>query len=436
MEELKKLLSILTIMAVLLLTACGLNGGGSTAETTSDADSSKTNDEKKTLEFWHIDTGEKELVYEEAVERFKEKHPDVEVKILQIPNDAYKQKLSVAMSGNDAPDVFHSWGGGWLKNFVDQGKVYDITEETDKSHFNELALNNATFDGKVYGMPLSLSIDVVFYNKEIFDKYGLKAPKTYDEWLNVIDTLNKNEIIPIALTNQTKWPGAYYLMNFASRIAGPELFESAFNREGKGFDDPAYVEAGKYIQELVERDAFNPGFNGVPYDEGQGRQLMYTGQAAMMDMTISFLNNVKQEAPEFKEKLDFFLFPTLPNGKGDQTHVGAATGPVWSVAQNSENHDLASELVKELTSAETAQNYTDRTGSLTAIKDVVPADEFTKRFYDVVQQATHLQMPYDQTLPPELAELHKDTTQAIFGLDMTPEEAAKKMEEKAKEVLK
>ena len=44
-------------------------------------------------------------------------------------------------------------------------------------------------------------------------------------------------------------------------------------------------------------------------------------------------------------------------------------------------------------------------------------------------------MPYDQTLPPELAELHKDTTQAIFGLDMTPEEAAKKMEEKAKEVL-
>ncbi|MFD2213387.1 extracellular solute-binding protein [Metabacillus endolithicus] len=431
----KKLLSVLTIMTVLFLTACGLNGGGSTEQATSDSGESKSSGGKKTLEFWHIDTGEKEAVYEEAVERFKEKHPDVDVKILQIPNDAYKQKLSVAMSGNDAPDVFHSWGGGWLKNFVDQGKVYDITETTDKSHFNELALNNATFDGKVYGQPLSLSIDVVFYNKELFDKYGLQAPKTYDEWLNVIDTLKENEIIPIALTNQTKWPGAYYLMNFASRIAGPELFESAFNREGRGFDDPAYVEAGKYIQELVERDAFNPGFNGVPYDEGQGRQLMYTGQAAMMDMTISFLNNVRQEAPEFEEKLDFFLFPTIPGGKGNETHVGAATGPVWSVAQNSENPDLAAELVNELTSKETAQNYTDRTGSLTGVKDVVPADEFTKRFYEVVEQATHLQMPYDQTLPPELAELHKDTIQAVFGLDMTPEDAAKKMEEKAKELL-
>ncbi len=432
----KKLLSVFTIMAVLLLTACGLNGGGSTEQAASDSDKSESNGGKKTLEFWHIDPGEREKVYEEAVARFEEKHPDVEVKMLQIPNDAYKQKLSVAMSGNKAPDVFHSWGGGWLKNFVDQGKVYDITETTDKSHFNELALNNATYDGKVYGVPLGLSMDVVFYNKEIFDKYGLTPPKTYDEWLRVIDTLKENNIIPIALANQTKWPGAYFFMNFASRIAGPELFESAFNREGRGFDDPEYIEAGKYIQDLVKRDAFNPGFNGVPYDEGQGRQLLYTGQAAMMDMTISFVNNVREEAPEFEEKLDFFLFPTIPGGKGDQTHVGANTGPVWSVAQNSKNPDLAAELVNELASTETAQNYTDRTGALTGVKDIVPADEFTKRFYDVLEQATHLQMPYDQTLPPELAELHKDTTQAIFGLDMTPEEAAQKMEEKAKEVLK
>jgi raffinose/stachyose/melibiose transport system substrate-binding protein len=431
----KKLISILTIFSVLLLSACGLNGGGTSSESAAEADGGKSGDGKKVLEFWHIDPGEKEKVYEEAVQRFEEKHPDVDVKILQIPNDAYKQKLSVAMSGNDAPDVFHSWGGGWLKNFVQQDKVLDITDATDKTHFNELALANATFDDKVYGLPLSLSIDVIFYNKEIFEKYGLKAPKTYDEWLTVIDTLNENNIIPIALANQTKWPGAYLFMNFASRIAGPELFESAFNREGRGFDDPAYVQAGKYLQEMVERDAFNPGFNGVPYDEGQGRQLLYSGQAAMMDMTISFLNNVRQEAPEFEEKLDFFLFPTVSGGKGDQTQIGAATGPVWSVAKNSENPDLATELAKELTSAETAQNYTDRTGSLTAVKDIVPADEFTKRFYDVVQQATHMQMPYDQTLPPEMAELHKDTTQAIYGLDMTPEEAAQKMEAKSKEDL-
>ena len=218
----KRVVLLLTIFSVLLLSACGLNGGGSKESSASGSDSK----EKKTLEFWYIDPGEKEKVYLEAVDRFEKKHPDVEVKALMIPNDAYKQKLSVAMSGNRVPDVFTSWGGGWLKNFVEQGKVLDITADTDKDQFNKLALDNSTFDNKVYGLPLGLSIDVVFYNKEIFKNYGLKEPKTYDEWLDIIDTLNKNNIIPIALANKTKWPGAYYLMNFASRIAGPELFES------------------------------------------------------------------------------------------------------------------------------------------------------------------------------------------------------------------
>ena len=303
-------------------------------------------------------------MYKDAVARFEEEHPDVKVKMRRIPNDSYKQKLSVAMSGGNPPDVFHSWGGGWLNQFVEQDKVMDITEDIDESHFNKLALENGTFNEKVYGVPLGLSIDVVFYNKEIFEKYNLEEPKTYEEWLDIIDTLNENDVTPIALANKTKWPGAYYLMNFASRIAGPELFDSAFNREGKGFDDEAYVQAGQYIQEMVKNDAFNEGFNGIPYDEGRGRQLLYSGEAAMMDMTISFLNNVRSEAPDFEEKLDFFLFPTLEGGKGKQSEVGAATGPVWSVSKNTENPDLAVELVKALTSEKTAQDYSDRTGSL------------------------------------------------------------------------
>ncbi|MDM5340396.1 extracellular solute-binding protein [Fictibacillus enclensis] len=428
----KRVVLMLSLVAALLLSACGLNGGGS-KESSADGSGSKG---KKTLELWQIDPGEKEKVYKEAVARFEKKHPDVKVKFLTIPNDAYKQKLSVAMSGNRAPDVFTSWGGGWLKNFVDQDKVLDITADTDKEHFNKLALDNSTYDNKVYGLPLGLSVDVIFYNKEIFKKYGLTPPKTYDEWLKVIDTLNKNDIIPLALANKTKWPGAYYFMNFASRVGGTDLFDSALHRTGKTFDDPAYVKAGELIQEMVKKKAFNSGFNGIPYDEGQSRQLMYSGKAAMMDMSLAFVNNMKEEAPDFASKLDFFIFPNVKGGKGNQTNLGASASPVWSVAKNSKNQKLATELAKEMTSTETAKAYVERTGSLTSVDGVAPKDEMGKRFYEAVSNATHLQMPYDQTLPPELAELHKDTTQAVFGLDMTPKEAAEKMEQKAKQDLK
>ncbi|MDQ0482472.1 ABC transporter substrate-binding protein [Guptibacillus hwajinpoensis] len=424
----KKLMALLSVIAMLLLAACGGNQGASTSTGSGDGD-------EKVIEMWHIETGEREALFEEVAKQFEEENDGVKVKLLQAPNDAYKQKLAVSMSGGNPPDIFQSWGGGWLKHFVDQGNVEDITANVDQDHYLEMALNNGTFDDKVYGVPMGLSLDVIFYNKKIFEKYNLEEPKTYEEFTNVIKTLNENDVTPLALTNKTKWPGAYYLMNFASRIGGPDLFESAFNRDGRGFDDPAYVQAGEYIQELVEMDAFNKGFNGIPYDEGRGRQLMYSGQAAMMDMTISFLNNVREEAPDFEEKLGFFVFPTIPGGEGNQTQVGGATGPVWSVASESEHPELAAEFIKALTTKETSQKFTDRTGTLTAVKGVVPKDDFVKEFYEVAQNASHIQMPYDQTLPPELAELHKDTTQALFGLSMTPEEAAKKMEAKAEELL-
>ncbi|PZE20070.1 ABC transporter substrate-binding protein [Paenibacillus xerothermodurans] len=427
-------------IATLLLSACSSaapadqkgSASGTPAQKTADAGSGQ----KKTLEFWYIDPGEKEKVFLEAVERFKKKHPDVEVKTLQTPNDTYKQKFSVAMSGGNPPDVFHSWGGGWLKEFVNQDNVLDITGKFDAAAFSQQALDNSTFDGKVYGLPLGLSIAEMWYNKDIFAKYNLQPPTTWDEFLKVIDTLKQNKVIPIALANQPKWPGAYYLMYLADRAEGPEMFNSAFQRTGRGFDDPGYVKAGEYIQELAKREAFNKGFNGIAYDAGQGRQLLYTEQAAMMLMSNALVNNVRSEAPSFEKKLDFFPFPTLPGGKGDPGNLQATTAPVWSVSKKSKNPELAIELVKELTAVETAQAYADRTASPVAIKGVTYQDAYANRMAEAVNNAKALFWPYDQTLPAELAELHKDTTQALFGLSITPEEAAKKMEEKAKQVLK
>ncbi|WP_368505168.1 ABC transporter substrate-binding protein [Alkalihalophilus sp. As8PL] len=418
----------------LFVTACGGGNQETTSEGNSDEEAS-TGD-KIVLDFWQIDSGDKEAVYQDAVERFEEKNPGVEVNMLRIPNDDYKQRMVVAMSGGNPPDVFTSWGGGWLKEFADAGQVLDLTnEDIEFENFLEMALNNTTFDEKVYGLPLGLSQTLFFYNKEIFETHGLEEPETYDELLAIIDELNENDVIPITLTNQTKWPGAYYLMYFADRLGSEELFQSAFNRDGRGFDDPTYVKAGEYIQELVDRNAFNPGFNGVPYDAGQGRQLLYSGQSAMMLMTNTLVVNMRSEAPEFEEKLGMFPFPTLPDGKGDPSNVGGATSPVWSAYSGTEHPELAIELMKELTTLETAEDYVNRTGSLSALIDVPTDDVFVQQFAEMAAEANDIHMPYDQTLPPVLAELHKDTTQELFGKTMTPQEAADLMEQKAKETL-
>ena len=391
--------------------------------------------EKKTLTFWHIGIGEERTILEQAVKRFEEKHPDVKVEIVAHQNDAYKTKLPVAMGGGNPPDIFHSWGGGWLGEFVEAGQVYDLTDKVEADRFVPAALEAATFDGKIMGVPLAMDVVPVWYNKEVFEKYGVKPPKTWDEMLQAVETFKKNGVIPFALANKTKWTGAFYLMYFADRIGGEKLFENAVNREGS-FDDPAYVKAGEYIQKLVKEGAFPEGFNGLDEDTGQSRQLFYSGKAAMYVMGSWFLNNIRDENPEMEKKVAFFPFPAVPDGKGDPSNLVGGVSPVYSISASCKYPDLAVELLKELTSEETVKPFAENRGAIPALKGVEVDDDFVQKLNDMVDQANYLQVYYDQTLPPELAEEHKNTTQSLFGLKMTPEEAAKAMEKKAKEILK
>ena len=250
--------------------------------------------------------------------------------------------------------------------------------------------------------------------------------------LEIVDVLKENDVYPIALANQPKWPGAFFLMYFVDRLGGEDVFKQAYRREGKGFDDEVFVKAGEYIQDLVNKGAFNPGFNGLPYDSGQARQLMYTGQAAMLLQTGAFVNHVREEFPEFEEKMGVFRFPKLEEGIGDPTNMSAGVSPTWSIKEDTEHPELAVELIKELTSDETAQDYVDRSGNVVAIKGVEVEDEYTSIFTEWINNANSIQFPYDQTLPPELAELHKNTTFDLFGLTMTPERSCKGNGKKSK----
>lgn len=440
----KKGFSLMMASLMLTLSACG---GG--AATNAPQDSGKkeagaeqkqpaqaAGGEKKKLSFWYIETGKRKELIEAAVQKFMKDHPEADVEVVQIPNDPYKTKLSVAMGGGNPPDVFHSWGGGWLKQFVSANQVLDLTGKINADTYVPAALGAATFNNKVYGAPLAMSVVPFFYNKEIFAKYNLQPPKTYDDLLKIIDTLKKENIIPIAMANKTKWPSAFYLMYFAEKLAGAQIFNEAFERTGRTFDDEAYVKAGEMIQDLVKRGAFNPGFNGLQYDTGQSRQLLYTGKAAMELQTASYVNNVTNESPDFAKKLGMFPFPEVTGGKGNITNVVGGVSPVLSVSAKTKYPELAIELVKALTTQELAQQMADQTSALSAVKGVKYNDPFAQQLNEMLSKAGNLQTFYDQTLPPELAELHKDTTQALFGQSMTPVEAAKQMEAKAKEVLK
>jgi raffinose/stachyose/melibiose transport system substrate-binding protein len=306
----------------------------------------------KSIDIWHIQTSTPDEI-QGAADRFMADNPGVEVKIEVLQNDPFKTKLAVALGAGNPPCIFPTWGGGPLYQYATAGQVIDLTPymeaEAYKDRFVPASLSNVTFDGKIYGVPAeNSSVAVVWYNKAMFDELGLTAPKTWSELLTVIETLKANDIVPFALANLTKWTSSMYFMYLVDRLGGPEVFASAANRTGGTFEDPVFVEAGKMVQDLVNMGAFNEGFNGLDYDTGGSRQLMYAGKAAMELMGSWQLSTMKSENEEFfNNNLSFFPFPAIEGGKGDPTGVVGTVGDnYYSISAACPDPELAFQFIQ------------------------------------------------------------------------------------------
>ncbi len=378
-----------------------------------------------------------------AADRFEAANPGYKVEDTHILNDPYKIKIKIAFGANEPPCVFSTWGGGPLREYVQADQVVDLTPYLDKDpafkdRFLPASFGASTIDGKIYALPAeNTAIAVVFYNKELFAKYDLTPPKTWDELLNVIEVFKKNDIAPFALANKNKWTGSMFYGYLVDRIGGPEVFANAAQRkDGGSFADPVFVEAGKRLQELVNVGAFQKGYNGLDYDVGGSRRLLYTEKAAMELMGTWEASTIGNENPEFANKLGFFQFPSVPDGKGDPNNLLGTLGDNYiSVSNACPEKDKAVELLKFLTD-DTAAAGRLADSRIMPLKDIETDNPFLTEVYSLVAKAPSVQLWWDQELPPKLGELHKDTSQALFGLSKTPEQVATEFEAAAKAELK
>jgi raffinose/stachyose/melibiose transport system substrate-binding protein len=399
--------------------------------------------DSKVVSEWDIQTQPAaSKVLQDAASRFEKANPGFKVERSAIPNDAYKAKLKIAFGANEPPCVFNNWGGGPLREYIKAGQVLDLTpylakDNAFRSRFVSASFDTAKMDGKVYGIPAEdTSLAVVYYNKEMFEKLNLQTPKTWPELLKTIEVLKSNGVAPFALANQAKWPGSMYFMYLADRIGGAEAFRKAANRApGGSFTDPAFIEAGKKLQELVKIGAFAPGFNGLDYDVGGSRRLLYSGKAAMTLMGTWEGSAIKNENPDFFKKVDFFPFPTIPGGKGSTGLIGSVGQNFYSVSKACKNPEAAVNLLKSMVDDEAVQaRLADN--RIVPIKGLKVTEPSQQRVLKMLADASNVQLWYDQDLPPKLGELHKELVQSLLGLSVTPEEAAQKMEAAAKEELK
>ena len=121
----------------------------------------------------------------QVVQAFNASHKDVHVTFEQIPSGAaggYAKLFNAAKAGNE-PDVFNV-EYPMLPSFVSQGVVQNVTSQVRgiTSDYAPQTIKLTTLGGQNWGLPLDASPQAFFYRKDLFDKYHIAVPKTWDDF--------------------------------------------------------------------------------------------------------------------------------------------------------------------------------------------------------------------------------------------------------------
>lgn len=379
---------------------------------------------------------------------FEKAHPGDTINLQFVQNDAFKQKIQLAMGAGNEPQIFWTWGGGPLQQDIKAGKVTPLAttaavsgSSSYLSQFLPSSLGAVTVNGQVYGIPVEGTQPVYFfYNKQVFSKYNLSFPQTWSELLADVKTLKSDGVTPISLAGGASWTELMYLEYLADRIGGPSVADALQSNQTSAWSNPAVTEALTDIQQLIKAGAFETGYTSLQFN-GSSDALVYSGRAAMQLMGDWDIGTILGEDKSFIDSgnLDMAPFPSVAGGTGNVTDLAGNTASYVAISTDGTPAQIA--VAKQFFSEELASSGYARAqvaaGEVPVTKGA--SSDFTgsmanfdTQIYSDVQHAPSFQYSWDQAMTPTVSAAMLTNLTSVFTLQMTPAQFISAMNAAAK----
>lgn len=362
---LKKMMAV-TILLAMVLSFAGAQG-------------------KVTIRFFHRWPMEPRFSYfNQVVAEFEKQNPNIKIEMDSVVNDSYKEKIRVLISSNDVPDVFTSWSDSFAYNLVKSGRVKPLNDLLAKdkafaTSFIQSQIKPFTFDGKTYGLPLTIDGKVFVYNKDIFSKAGItKIPATFDELLATLDTLKaKGYSVPLLEGLSDAWAISHYQGTMIQRYLAPEVLAKDFNEATGEFTDPGYKVVLERFQKLVSY----MGPNATSLTHTEVRNQFIAGRLPLIYLQLAEFSYI--QASKTKPDYGYFNFPAFADGKGDAGYLtGAPEG--FMMSTTSKNPEAAEKFYKFLLSKENMIKFVKDVGAPVAVIGAVNKDNSYPQLIDAI----------------------------------------------------
>lgn len=248
--------------------------------------------------------------------KFMEDYPNIELTIIPKPGDEIYTVIQTNLASSDPVDSFMFWPDAALKPYVDQGLVAPLTDIYEAMNYDEIApgvYNWARFPGHgdtPYALPINKLVFATFYNVSKFEEAGIeKVPETWEEFLDVCQTLQDAGIVPTARSAGTiGLPHWSWLDRFGTRTMEYGPFLQSVKDLSVDWTDPKFTEANSYWDDMTSY--WHPDSPSLTY--GDIYMMLARGDIAMQTLGSWIVGSYEGEMEMVPlEDYDVFPFPII-----------------------------------------------------------------------------------------------------------------------------
>ena len=354
--------------------------------------------------------------YEAAIADMQAAHPEVNFTWEAIENQSYKTKIKAAVSANEMPDIFFTWSCAFLGDFVDAGKVYclDDAYQKYKDELPEVMLGNSSYDGKHYGVPLTMNIVGLFANMELLKQVGYdEIPGTYEDFIACCDKLKEAGIIPFGCAGKETWCVTEYLESVIEKSAGADTLNDIFLGKST-WNNQDVADAVDTFQSLVNNGYFDPSGIGLTNDEVKNN-FMAGKYAFYMNGTWNCADFAANE--EFFPKVKVGEFPVINADKAKLGQLIGGPSDTLAVAASSPNAERAADYTFELGKLICHYGYLDGCGlpAWTPYGDTSSVNELTQTVAGIVANADSMVLFGDTAMSADSANTYLSYVDQVYG---------------------
>lgn len=383
----KKAISIFLccILGMTLFMGCGSKEAGSTTETvTEGAKESGNTDtaEKVTLEWETTATSEKTPVLQELIDKFTEE-TGIEIELVTPGND-YETVMKTRMASGDLPDIWetHGWSVARYSEY--------LTTLNDQSWFSRIDDSILPVisdkDGNIYCLPLTIGVNTISYNKDVFKAAGVDAYsiRTWNDFDEACAKIKASGVTPIFCGNKDSSTIAQLCEDI------PPAFLTTQSVEDNQIDalKNGEFDFAKYwtpISEMVDSWMQNGYFNEdiLTSDNDAGCQALAKGECGMIFGGGNNVLYARTYNPEVN--LGYLACPGL--NEDDTSFISMGEGTCVGMWKDTAYPDECKKFLEYLSEVENCEKIATSSGDIPGLKDVKNEEAYITQAFRETQSA-------------------------------------------------